>query len=491
MTMQTDYTLSWQPATSKGKIVVSVVRDDNPIHVDELNIQHAKQREALRTKLIDLNCDAGLVESDLLRLAAEALPKEKPAAANGKPDLLAMMDPEIVDEAVDKLSNCDSLLELAYSDAQQIGVVGEERTILTLYLAGVSRLLAKPMSVIVQGSSSSGKSFSVEAAAELFPPEEKVVAQQMTPQSLYYLPPGSLRHKFVVCGERSRVEDDSTADATRALREMISSGVLRKLLPVKGADGRMTTERIESEGPIAFVESTTLGQIFDEDKNRCVTIHTDETESQTRRILFALAGRRSKQSAEAIERQYAIQRLLKSHTVIVPYALKLAEALPAEKVESRRAFGHLLTCISASALLYQRQRSMDDGCLVANEDDYATAYTLLAKPMTESIGKGVSDVASQYWSWLASHYGGGKPFCVQDLMNREDNPKGKDRSYSIVNELAAVNCLMVVPMQGTKTRYFKLDRSPDDAGSPLPDPQILFSDGSFSAGTSELPQSVA
>ena len=153
MTMQTDYTLSWQPATSKGKIVVSVERDGAPIHVDEVNIQISKQRESLRYKLINLNCDAGLVESDLLRLAAEALPKEKSAAMNSKPDPLSLIDPEIVNDAVDKLSNCDSLLELAYSDAQQIGVVGEERTILTLYLAGVSRLLAKPMSVIVQGSS--------------------------------------------------------------------------------------------------------------------------------------------------------------------------------------------------------------------------------------------------------------------------------------------------------------------------------------------------
>lgn len=486
-----DYTLSWQPSTSKGKIVVSVVRDDMPIHVDELNIQNAKQREALRAKLVDLDCDAGLVETDLLRLASEAIPKEKAAAASGKPDPLAMMDPAIVDDAADKLTNCDALLELAYSDVSQIGVVGEESTILTLYLAGVSRLLAKPLSVIVQGSSSSGKSFSVEAAAELFPPEEKVVAQQMTPQSLYYLPNGALRHKFVVCGERSRVEDDSTAEATRALREMISAAVLRKLIPVKGADGRMTTECIESEGPIAFVESTTLGQIFDEDRNRCVLIHTDETEGQTRRILFALAGHRSKRSAESIERQHAMQRLLKPQTVIVPFAQKLAAALPAEKVECRRAFGQLLTCIRASALLYQRQRSMVDGCIVANESDYSTAYALLAKPMTEAIGRGVSDVAGDFWSWLATHYGGGKPFCVQDLLNLADCPKGKDRCYSIVNELSSVNCLVTVPVQGTKTRYFKLDRAPEDAGSPLPEPQILFSDESFSTGTSELPQHVA
>lgn len=484
MTTTSDYTLTWKPGATKSKIVVSVIRDGEPIYVDELNIQSAKQRESLRDKLIELDCDAGLVDSDLLRVAIEAAPTQTDKS-EGKDvrSPLELMDGDIVAEANDMLANCDELLPLAYSDVSLLGVVGEQSTILTLYLAGVSRLLAKPMSIIVQGSSSSGKSYSVECAAELFPAEEKVVAQQMTPQSLYYLPNGSLRHKVVVCGERSRVEDDSTAEATRALREMISAGRLRKLIPVKGPDGRMVTECIESDGPISFWESTTLGQIFDEDRNRCILIHTDETPEQTRRILLALAEPKNRDAVNAITRQHAMQRLLKPHTVIIPYAKQLAECLPTERVECRRAFGHLLQCIRANALLYQRQRQMQDGCIVANEDDYATTYALLNKPMTEAIGKGVSDVAVEYWTWLASHYATGKPFCVQDLLNREDNPKKTDRTYSLVNELTAVNCLRVVPVKGAKAKYFKLDRSPEDAGSPLPEPQMLFS--SISLGTSE------
>lgn len=486
MTTTPDFSIEWQPGATKSNIVVRVQRDGEVIHVDELNIQKDRQRKALYDKLVSLDCDAGLVETDLLRIASESVAVPVGERASGEPDPLAKFDDHIVADANDKLSHCEDLLELAYSDVQQIGVVGEEPTILILYLAGVSRLLAKPMSVIVQGSSSSGKSFTVEAASELFPPEAKVIGTQFTSQSLFYIPNGALRHKLVVCGERSRVEDDSTAEATRALREMISAGKLTKWLPVKGPDGRMVTECVESEGPIAFVESTTLGQIFDEDRNRCVLIHTDETAAQTRKIMLALAGNHGKRATGDIQRQHAMQHLLKSHSVVVPYAEPLAERMPADRVEVRRAFGQLLTCIKASALLYQRQRMMQDGCILANEDDYTTAYQLLSKPMTEAIGRGVSDVATEYWDWLASHFSSGKPFSATDLMNLEDNPKGRDRTYALLNELQASNCLRVVEVVGAKGKHFKLDRSPDDAGSPLPEPGILF--GGFSSENRKQPE---
>ena len=57
---------------------------------------------------------------------------------------------------------------------------------------------------------------------------------------------GSLSHRFVVAGERSRLENDDTAEATRALREMLSAGKLSKLIPVK-ENGRMETKQVEQD----------------------------------------------------------------------------------------------------------------------------------------------------------------------------------------------------------------------------------------------------
>src|SRR5262249_25590628 len=145
------------------------------------------------------------------------------------------------------------------------------------------------LSLRLHGPSSSGKSFLAEQTSRLFPPETVIHATQMTPQALFHMPPGSLAHRFVVAGERSRIEDDETAEATRARRQMLSSGRLCKRMPMKVAGGKIETVCIEQEGPIAYVETTTLSKVFDEDENRCVSLHTDERREQTRRVITRAA----------------------------------------------------------------------------------------------------------------------------------------------------------------------------------------------------------
>lgn len=115
----------------------------------------------------------------------------------------------------------------------------------------------------------------VSRVAGMFPPEAVLIATQLTPMALFYLDAGSLVHRLVVSGERRRAEDDEAADATRALREMLSEGRLSKLVPLK-EDGRQRTVLVEQEGPIAYVENTTLTRVFNEDANRCILVNTDE-----------------------------------------------------------------------------------------------------------------------------------------------------------------------------------------------------------------------
>ncbi len=56
--------------------------------------------------------------------------------------------------------------------------------------------------------------------------------------------------------------------------------------------------------------------------------------------------------------------------------------------------------------------------------------------MTESVGSGVSEVAKEFWEWIATKYGRDKPFNVQDLLNYDDCSKGRERCNSLVGELA-------------------------------------------------------
>src|SRR5262249_50731152 len=156
--------------------------------------------------------------------------------------------------------------------------------------------------------------------------ETVIRATQFTPQSLFYMPPGSLVHKFVVTGERSRIDDDDVAETTRALREMLTAGRLSKLITAKGEGGQLETRLVEQEGPIAYAETTTLSKVFNEDENRCISLHTDERPEQTENVIaraaedyaFPLAA--SRQSQEIVLRHHAMQRLLEPGVVVIPWA---------------------------------------------------------------------------------------------------------------------------------------------------------------------------
>src|SRR5262249_7064077 len=158
----------------------------------------------------------------------------------------------------------------------------------------------------------------------------------ITPQALFHMRPGSLAHRFVAAGERSRAEDDERAEATRALREMLSSRRLTKLMPVK-VDGQIETLPIEQEGPLAHVRSTTLAKVFDEDANRCLMLHTDEQPEQTRRVIRSLAvayggGVAGGAAERVVLRHHALQRLLRPVPVVVPYAQRLGELFAGDRV---------------------------------------------------------------------------------------------------------------------------------------------------------------
>ncbi len=370
---------------------------ENP-YIDTVSILSARARKSFVHAVLERFPQ---LETDQVQERVEAIASEyadwaakqptgKPTerAAYTPPDgkaLLAGMD-QVAREQADKILRSPTLLQDLMADIDRMGVVGERKLAATIYLVGVSRLLDEPLAAIIQGPSSTGKSFVVEKICRLFPGEAVIRATSLTPQCLYYLPDGSLAHRWVIAGERSRREDDEQAEATRALREMISAGEISKMLPEKNRDGQIESRIIHQSGPIAFSETTTLSRIFGEDLNRCILLHANETEEQTRAILRA-AGADAKADAQpTIRRHWAIQRLLDPLPVEIPFGPELVEKFPCAKTEARRAFGHLLALIRACALLHQFQRSRNaHGAIVAEPADYTLARSLLAEPMAQQL----------------------------------------------------------------------------------------------------------
>jgi len=467
------------PSGRNGTAALTVRLGDDVLAAENVNLLEPKKRGEFANRLCDgrPGVDPKAVEAELLKLAADLAkrPGRPEADPSGRPDpatLLATM-PEAVRAEASAMLEAPDLMQRIVADIGLLGVAGEKELAATIYLVGVSRLLELPLASIVQGPTSTGKSYVIKKVASLFPAEAVVIATQLTPQALFYMKPGSLVHRFVVVGERSRAQDDETADATRALREMLSEGRLSKAIPVKMGD-RLETKMIEQDGPIAYVESTTLVRVFSEDANRCILLATDERPEQTRRIIKSLAASYAKgpgaDPAAVLNRHRALQRMLQTFPVAVPYAERLGEAIDEHRCEARRAFPQIVSLIQASALLHQRQRKVDRaGCLLADPDDYNLARHLLAVPIARQLGGRVSDGAVRFLDRLRAWFSAGDEFTTADAKKHET--QSKSSVYGWVNELHDAGLLeKVAEHRGNSPAKYRLtaESADPDAAAVLP-----------------------
>jgi hypothetical protein len=97
------------------------------------------------------------------------------------------------------------LLQRILSDLDACGLVGERTNTLVCYLACVSRLMPRPLSVLVQSSSGAGKTTLQDAVLRCMPPEHQVRLSALTAQSLYYMGRDKLKHKILAVAEEEGV----------------------------------------------------------------------------------------------------------------------------------------------------------------------------------------------------------------------------------------------------------------------------------------------
>src|SRR5262245_13387725 len=162
---------------------------------------------------------------------------------------------------------------------------------------------------------------------------------------------------------------------------MMSRGCLDKYVPGRGECGIVTLHS-HQEGPIAYLETTTLQDVFEEDATRMLSLATDESPEQTTAIMAIQARQAAGVTAtpneqDAIrEKHRTAQRMLRGLKVLIPFAERLA--LPPNKIVARRAFPQLLAFIRAVALLRQSQKKVhNDEYIVATANDYTIAYDLM------------------------------------------------------------------------------------------------------------------
>ena len=330
-------------------------------HLDTLDLYQARARALFAQGAAKL-CGVGeqQVSADLLQMIERLEVARLEMRRNGDGDSGhkdAPMTPAERDAALRYLKD-PKLTERIVEDFRKCGLVGERATVLTAYLAAVSRKLSEPLAVLIVARSGAGKSALQDALCAFVPPEEAVRVTRLTGQALFYKDPYSLQQKVLAIAE-----DEGAMQAVYSLRTLASEQHLSIAATRTDPNtGKLHTEHYEVYGPVVIVLTTTSPEAFDEEtRSRFVQLTMDESVEQTRAILerqrhrYTLAGVMEQATSEQVRRlHHNAQRLLRPLKVVNPFMEYLT--YPTERLLFRREQQKYLSLMNAIALLHQQQR---------------------------------------------------------------------------------------------------------------------------------------
>jgi len=328
------------------------------LHVDTLDFYSARSRRLLAQDLCRVFDEAPeTVEADITRLLKQLETAEIPKADASQAPRPAMGAKDRIE--AERFGQAPDLIDRILADFETCGLVGEDANKLLGYLAMTSRKRHKPLAMLILSSSGAGKTALQDAVCALCPPEDLVKVTSLSGKALFYKDATSLKHKVLAVEE-----DDGAEDASYALRNLISSGVLVSESTIKDlATGRLTTQENRVEGPTAVFMTTTNPMIDPETKSRFFVSGIDESPEQTRRILAF--QRMLHMQGEAVDdpeveaivrRHHNFQRLLKPLTVRDPFGDQLTYA--DDRLQSRRDQPKYLALIESVAFLRQMQKDV-------------------------------------------------------------------------------------------------------------------------------------
>jgi len=321
------------------------------------------------------------------------LQRERIAKVLAPPDETALMTAEEQAAAMELLRD-PRLLERVLEDFERCGAVGEETNKKVSYLAAVSRMLAKPLAIVVQSSSSAGKSSLMEAVMDFMPEEHRESYTAMTGQALFYMGQKNLKHKILAIAEQQGAEA-----ASYPLKLLQSEGKLN--IASTGKDpvsGKHVTHEYTVEGPVMLFLTTTAHEVDEELMNRCLVLAVNEDREQTQAIhqkqreAQTLEGLKARTRRNKIVRLHRnAQRLLKPVDVVIE-CLK-ERRFPDTMTRTRRDHMKFIALIQAITLLHQHQReiktSTEDGetleYIEATEADVKLAWELASHVLMRSL----------------------------------------------------------------------------------------------------------
>ena len=336
------------------------------------------------------------VPKGVLFAAASALIEEPPVTESDdlNPDVFLVSakrlnetSPDIQARAME-FAKAPNLLEQIRSGYKTLGLVGLEDQCEMLYLAATSRILKRPIYILARGERCTGKSILNSLTGRMMPPEAVRTFSQITAKALLYLPPGSIKHRLIIAGERTHETKDSLGEGTQIMRELLSEGRATQFSVDGGEGGRVGVERVV-EGPIGFIQSTTSEHIFAEDLSRMYPVWLAPTDDDRKAIATSMLRQAqglegsTEEAAQTVAVHHCFQRMLKQCEVVLPQtdsAEQLRNVWAASDIDHSRKTGSLIELVKSITLIHQFQRVKDpQGRLVASDADIKCARDLMVR----------------------------------------------------------------------------------------------------------------
>lgn len=346
-----------------------------------------------RVRLVDLGQakdPSGLYLED-----PEAFPARWQAALDAAVPWTDQAQAEIETRTREAWAQCEALakepriLDKVAATVEALGVAGEARAAKLIYLMVTSRFEERPVSGVVKGPSSAGKSYVTQKVLDLCPPSAYYALSSMSERALAYSDE-PLAQRFLVLYEAAGIQGDF---ANYLVRSLLSEGCVRYETVEKTPEG-LRARLIARKGPTGLLLTTTRLTLHAENETRLFSVPVTDTPEQTKAVLRRLAGNRTALPGVDLAPWRALQTWLEGaeHRATVPYAEALAGAIPPVAVRLRRDFGAILSLIRAHAVLHQANRERDPaGAIVASLEDYAVVRDLVADLVAEGAEATVSE----------------------------------------------------------------------------------------------------
>ena len=377
-----------------------------------------------------------------------------------------------------------SILQKFGQSLDQTNLYGLRNEAKILFLSYFTRQLMKPVSVLVKGPSSGGKSTLLKTVLNYFPEDTRHEYNGFSEKAIIHSEK-SYKNKVLAIHEYAGVAGNN---GNALLRQLLSENKIVYEYTHATQDNTFTTKVKSKEGPTALFMTTTETSIFDEDENRMISLNTPNDSEYNRSSLIEIAKSFNGGFTEKINysewHQLSIEFDQLDKSFSIPYLELLARNVDVSKARVKRDFAKAASLIGVNALLNREDREEKNNCIIADERDYYEVFELFNSINKVDLDGGLSSPLASVIRCVSNW---------QDYRNKNflKITPNQDRgfsynqiaehlsmrpttAYSLCKKAQEIGYIENVSPNGVTSQY-ELIRRIEPVGNFLPKPEVLFS----------------